>query len=72
VADRVAAIRSIAPARVAVGFGISTAAHVEAVGRHADGAIIGSAIVRRMGEAAQKGESAAEAALSLVRSLRSA
>lgn len=70
VADRVAAIRTIGAARIAVGFGISTAAHVEAVGRHADGAIIGSAIVRRMGDAARNGESAAEAALSLVRSLR--
>ena len=72
VADRIAAIRSIGPARVAVGFGISTAEHVAAVGRHADGAIVGSAIVRKMTEAAEKGESAAEAALSLVRSLRGA
>jgi tryptophan synthase alpha chain len=62
----------MAPARVAVGFGISTAEHVRAVGRHADGAIVGSAIVRRMGEAASNGESAAEAALALVRSLRGA
>lgn len=72
VADRVAVIRGIAPARIAVGFGISTKAHVQAVGRHADGAIIGSAIVRRMSDAAKKGESAAEAALSLVRSLHGA
>ncbi|MEY3142196.1 MAG: tryptophan synthase alpha chain [Planctomycetota bacterium] len=71
VADRVAAIRSVGAARIAVGFGISTREHVAAVGRHADGAIVGSAIVRKMTEAAQHGESAAEAALSLVRSLRS-
>jgi tryptophan synthase alpha chain len=69
VTERVALIRAIADVRVAVGFGISTAAHVRAVGQQADGAIVGSAIVRRMTEAHEKGESAAEAALSLVRSL---
>lgn len=72
VADRIATIRSLGPARIAVGFGIATKDHVAAVGRHADGAIVGSAIVRKMTEAAEKGESAAEAALSLVRSLRGA
>jgi tryptophan synthase alpha chain len=72
VAERVATIRSIGPARIAVGFGISTRDHVAAVGRDADGAIVGSAIVRKMTQALEKGESAAEAALSLVRSLRGA
>jgi len=33
---------------VCVGFGISTPAQVAAVVRHADGAIVGSAIVRRV------------------------
>lgn len=70
VADRVARLRAIRHVPIAVGFGISTAAHVQAVGAHADGAIVGSAIVRRMTEAVQRGESAADAAISLVRSLR--
>lgn len=39
-----------------VGFGIATPAHVAAVCQIADGAIIGSAIVRRMNEAAARGE----------------
>lgn len=69
VAARVAQVRAVSSAPIAVGFGISTAEHVRSVGMHADGAIVGSAIVRRMTEATQRGESAAEAALSLVRSL---
>lgn len=69
VAARVAQLRKISSAPIAAGFGIANADHVRAVGHHADGAIVGSAIVRRMTEAAEKGESAAEAALSLVRSL---
>jgi tryptophan synthase alpha chain len=35
---------------LAVGFGISTAAHVKAVWQHADAAIVGSSLVRRMAE----------------------
>jgi tryptophan synthase alpha chain len=35
---------------LAVGFGISTAAHVQAVCRHADAAIVGSSLVRRLAE----------------------
>ena len=70
IADRAAKVRGVSSAPIAAGFGIGTADHVRAVAAHADGAIVGSAIVRRMTEAVQKGESAAEAALSLVRSLR--
>ena len=33
---------------LAVGFGISTAAHVQAVWKHADAAIVGSSLVRRL------------------------
>ena len=53
---------------VGVGFGISTADHVAAVGRYADGAVIGSALVDRM----QNGEhaEAAENAAHFIRSLR--
>ena len=45
-----------------VGFGIATPAHVAAVCKVADGAIIGSAIVRRMNEAVARGDSPASIA----------
>ncbi len=49
---RVEAIRAAAPAiPIACGFGVSTADHVRAVTRHADAAIVGTALVRRLGEA---------------------
>ena len=35
-----------------VGFGISTAAHVRQVGTHADGAIVASALINRLDDAA--------------------
>jgi tryptophan synthase alpha chain len=35
---------------LAVGFGVSTAAHVQAVWRHADAAIVGSSLVRRLAQ----------------------
>lgn len=70
VAARVAQIRSMTDAPIAVGFGISTAEHVRAVSRHADGAIVGSAIVRAMTVAHCSGRSAADAASGLVRALR--
>src|SRR5206468_10364505 len=49
-AAQVAAIRRVTTMPVCVGFGISTPAQVAAVGRVADGAAVGSAIVR-LGEA---------------------
>lgn len=67
---RVRAIRAVSDAPIAAGFGISTRAHVEAVARQADGAIVGSAIVRRMSEATRGGADVAEAALSAIRDLR--
>lgn len=70
IAERTAATRRATSVPIAAGFGIGTREHVRAVVQHADGAIVGSAIVRRMTEAHQRGESAAEAALSLVRSLK--
>ena len=42
---------------ICVGFGIATAAHVQAVCAVADGAIVGSAIVRRMNESVDRGDS---------------
>lgn len=42
----VAQLRALTTLPVAVGFGISTRAHVEAVGGYADGAVVGSALMR--------------------------
>jgi tryptophan synthase alpha chain len=49
-APRVAKIRSASSLPVAVGFGISKAEHVRAVTSVADAAIVGSALVRRIGQ----------------------
>jgi tryptophan synthase alpha chain len=56
VRDRVAGLRRAARTPVCVGFGISTAAHVRQVCRMADGAIVGTAVVRRVTEALDAGE----------------
>lgn len=45
-------VKKRAKVPVCVGFGISTPAHVAAVAKAADGVIVGSAIVRRMADAA--------------------
>lgn len=44
-ADLVARLRQLTDLPIAVGFGISTAAHVEMVGGFADAAVVGSALV---------------------------
>jgi tryptophan synthase alpha chain len=51
VTRRVEALRRITDLPLAVGFGISTPDHVRAVTESADAAIVGSALVRRMGQA---------------------
>ena len=43
-------VRRLTAAPVCVGFGVSTPAQAKAVARHADGVIVGSALVRRLGE----------------------
>lgn len=48
IAERVAALREVTDLPIACGFGISTAEHVRAVVEHADAAIVGSALVRRV------------------------
>jgi tryptophan synthase alpha chain len=48
--ERVAAIRATTPLPISVGFGISTPDHVRATAVVADAVVVGSAIVRRIGE----------------------
>ena len=48
--SRLDAIRAVAHLPVAAGFGISTKAQAEEVSRHADGFIVGSALVKCLGE----------------------
>lgn len=57
-AGQVRRLRDGSAKPVCVGFGISTPAHVAAVCGVADGAIVGSAIVRRMNDLVERGESA--------------
>lgn len=73
IAARVAKLREATTLPIACGFGISTPDHVRAVvhGGGADAAIVGSALVRRMAEAAEKGDNPANAAEHFVRFLGS-
>lgn len=48
--ERVAAIRATTDLPIAVGFGISSPEHVRQVAAHADAVVVGSAIVKRIGE----------------------
>ncbi len=48
--ERVAAIRATTSLPIAVGFGISNPEHVRQVAVHADGIVVGSAIVKQIGE----------------------
>lgn len=48
--ERVAAIRATTPLPIAVGFGISNPEHVRQVAQHADAVVVGSAIVKQIGE----------------------
>jgi tryptophan synthase alpha chain len=49
-AERVAEIRATTALPIAVGFGISTPEHVRQVAQHADAVVVGSAIVKQIGE----------------------
>jgi tryptophan synthase alpha chain len=68
-ADLVAATKAAASVPVAVGFGIGTPAQAAEVGRIADGVIIGSRLVRAVGEA-EDAEAAASAAGEFLRETR--
>ena len=64
--DRVAGLRSLTDLPLAAGFGISTPQHVSAVLQDADGAIVGSALVRVISEAVQSGADPYQAARAFV------
>jgi tryptophan synthase alpha chain len=57
---------------VCIGFGISTPEHVKALGQHADGVIVGSALVKRMTEAIEKGKSPVRPVTAAVKELSGA
>lgn len=69
--DPVGRLREHTKLPVAVGFGISDAASAAAVARHADGVVIGSALVQRLAECGDA-TSALDAAGSFVRKIRAA
>lgn len=54
IAEYVAQIRNVTSLPIAVGFGIKTRAHVEAMGKLADGVVVGSAIVAQHAESPQE------------------
>lgn len=58
VSGRIAEIRAVTDLPLAVGFGISTPEQVRDVNQSADAAIVGSALVRRMGSATDPAASA--------------
>ena len=67
IAQRVRELRARTEQPIAVGFGIATPAHVRAVVEHADGAIIGSALLDAI--SGLRGEQAAKAAENYIFSL---
>ena len=69
IGPRVGAIREQSTIPVACGFGISDAEHVRAVVEHADAAIVGSALVRRMTDASDPVAAAREMVSELAKGL---
>jgi tryptophan synthase alpha chain len=61
---------AVAHTPLAVGFGISTPEQARAVGQLADGVIVGSALIKAVGEAAGRDADPAKAAADFVHSLR--
>jgi tryptophan synthase alpha chain len=56
ISEHVQAVRDKTDLPIAVGFGISTPEHVSRIGKIADGVIVGSAIVRRIGSGGDSDE----------------
>jgi tryptophan synthase alpha chain len=71
-AAEVKAVRKRLELPVAVGFGISTPAQAAAVGRVADGVVVGSALVRLVGEGGDVVDAVSRKALALASALRRA
>ena len=71
IAGAVAELRNMTDRPIACGFGISTAEQVRAVVEHADGAIVGSALVRRIGDAVKEGGDPVETTRAFVGELAS-
>jgi tryptophan synthase alpha chain len=69
--ELIAAVKEEASVPVAVGFGISTPAQAATVGRHADGVIIGTRLVREVADAPDTG-SAVRRVTELLRATRDA
>jgi len=70
--ENIGRLRSLTDVPVAVGFGISAPAQARAVGQVADGVIVGSAIVRRIEDATEKGEDPASAVSEFVHQMAEA
>ena len=70
IGDRIEALRSVTDLPIGVGFGISSSEHVRSVGVHADGAIVGSALVRVLDDAHRSGNDVAAAAVDFVEGLK--
>lgn len=69
IAERVKLIRGVTDLPIACGFGLSTPEQVAAAVEHADAAIVGSALVQRIGDAARAGRDPALAARQFVEDL---
>ena len=69
IARAVARLKAVADLPVAVGFGVKTREQAAAVARHADAAVVGSALVERIRTALEAGADPVAAALALARDL---
>lgn len=72
VASRVTQLREFTTLPVAVGFGIKDGASAAAVARHADGVVVGSALVERIGRLGHAPAQASAAVAALIGELRQA
>ncbi len=70
VSTKVAALREVTKLPIAIGFGIGTADHVRAATEHADAAIVGSALVKRMSESIAQRRDPIMDAESMIRDLQ--
>ena len=72
VAGRIAAIRAASDLPIGVGFGIKDAETAAAVARHADGVVVGSALVSRIAELQDVPEAIPGVLSGILRDLRQA